>query len=159
MKNQLRFERKLSWVNNTEYDRLVKAKSPGSPLGKDMLCAFLIGGAICAVGQALNLLYTDLSGDEKTAATLTSVSLVFLSALFTALGLYDKLAKFGGAGTLVPITGFANAVVSPAIEFKPEGWIMGIGASIFKIAGPVIVYGEIACVLYGVIYWILSLVR
>ncbi len=144
-------------MNNSEYDRLMKAKSPGSPLAKDMFFAFLVGGAICALGQGLSLLYTYLGSDEQTAGTLVSVSLVFLSALLTGFGLYDNIARFAGAGTLVPITGFANAVVSPAIEFKPEGWVMGVGASMFKIAGPVIVFGEIACVIYGMVYWLFTM--
>ena len=144
-------------MNTAEYSRLMKNKSPSSPLFKDMLLAFLIGGAICALGEVLHILYVSLGAEEKTAGSLVSVSLVFLSAVLTALGLYDKIAKFGGAGTLVPITGFANAVVSPAIEFKPEGFVLGVGAKMFTIAGPVIVYGTVASVIYGVIYWITTL--
>lgn len=135
----------------------MKDKSPSSPLCKDMFLAFLIGGTICAFGEILHILYVYLGAEDKTAGTLVSVSLIFLSAVLTALGLYDKLAKFGGAGTLVPITGFANAVVSPAIEFKPEGFVLGVGAKMFAIAGPVIVYGVSASVLYGLIYWITTL--
>lgn len=144
-------------MTNKEYDALLKAKSPNSPLLKDMLCAFLIGGAICTVGEALRLIYMNMGADTKIASTLVSVSLIFLSAVLTGLGLYDKIAKFGGAGTLVPITGFANAVVSPAIEFKPEGFILGVGAKMFTIAGPVIVYGTVTSVVYGLIYWITTL--
>ncbi len=144
-------------MTNKEYDALLKAKSPNSPLLKDMLCAFLIGGAICTVGEALRLIYMNMGADTKIASTLVSVSLIFLSAVLTGLGLYDKIAKFGGAGTLVPITGFANAVVSPAIEFKPEGFILGVGAKMFTIAGPVIVYGTVTSVVYGFIYWITTL--
>ena len=140
-------------MNNAEYDKLLKTKSPASPLARDMLFAFLIGGAICAFGEGLRLLYAYFGATQKTAPILVAVSLVFLSCLLTGLGLYDKLAKFGGAGTLVPITGFANAVVSPAIEFKPEGQILGVGAKMFVIAGPVIVFGELACVVYGLIYY------
>lgn len=144
-------------MTNKEYDTLLKAKSPNSPLFKNMLCAFLIGGAICTLGEALRLLYMHIGADEKIASTLVSVSLVFISAVLTSLGLYDKIAKFGGAGTLVPITGFANAVVSPAIEFKPEGFVLGVGAKMFTIAGPVIVYGTVASVIYGIIYWIIGM--
>ena len=144
-------------MNTTEYSRLMKDKSPSSPLCKDMLLAFLIGGTICAFGEILHILYVSLGAEDKTAGTLVSVSLIFLSAVLTALGLYDKLAKFGGAGTLVPITGFANAVVSPAIEFKPEGFVLGVGAKMFAIAGPVIVYGVVASVVYGVVYWVTTL--
>ena len=141
-------------MTNKEYDTLLKAKSPNSPLGKNMLFAFLIGGGICALGEGLRQFYLFLGADQKNASTIVSITLVFLSAVFTGLGLYGKLAKIGGAGTLVPITGFANAVVSPAIEFKPEGLILGVGAKMFVIAGPVIVYGTVASVVYGVIYWI-----
>ena len=144
-------------MTNKEYDTLLKAKSPNSPLGKNMLFAFLIGGGICAFGEGLRQMYLFFGADQKNASTIVSITLVFLSAVFTGLGLYGKLAKIGGAGTLVPITGFANAVVSPAIEFKPEGLILGVGAKMFVIAGPVIVYGTVASVVYGVIYWITTL--
>ena len=122
-----------------------------SPLGKDLLNSFLIGGLICVVGQLILNGYTALGLSEQDAAAATSVSLVFLSAVLTALSVYDDLAKIAGAGTLVPITGFANAVVSPAIEFKAEGFVTGMAAKMFIIAGPVIVYGTVASVLYGVI--------
>lgn len=144
-------------MNNAEYDRLSKEKSPRSPLLKDTVCAFLVGGGFCLLGQALKLLYQSWGSEEQTAGTLVSVSLVLLSAVLTGLGLYDKLAKHAGAGTLVPITGFANAVVSPAVEFKPEGQVLGVAAKMFTIAGPVIVYGTVASVVYGVIYWITTL--
>ena len=142
-------------MDNKEYDRLVKQKSPPSPLAKDMVCAFLIGGLICAVGEALSLGYGTFLADEKSRGTLVSVTLVFLSAVLTGLGLYDKIAKHAGAGTLVPITGFANAVVSPAIEYKPEGQILGVAAKMFTIAGPVIVFGTLASAVYGVVYWLI----
>ena len=122
-----------------------------SPLGKDLLNSFLIGGLICVIGQLILNGYTALDLSEQDAAAATSVSLVFLSAVLTGLSVYDDLAKIAGAGTLVPITGFANAVVSPAIEFKAEGFITGMAAKMFIIAGPVIVYGTVASVLYGVI--------
>ena len=117
-----------------------------------MINAFWIGGLICVVGQFFTNLFINLGIDKETAGTLTSISLVFISASLTALNVYDKIAKLAGAGTLVPITGFANAVVSPSMEFKNEGYIMGVGANMFKIAGPVIAYGVIASVLVGVIY-------
>ena len=119
----------------------------------DIPKAFVIGGIICCIGQGLTDLYGNAGFDDKTAAAWTSVTLVFLSALLTGLGLYEKIAKHGGAGTLVPITGFANAVVSPALEFKAEGFVLGVGAKIFAIAGPVILYGTAASVLYGLIYY------
>ena len=134
-----------------EYNRYVARLAKKSPLGKDLLNSFLIGGFICVVGQLILNGYTALELSEQDAAAATSVSLVFLSAVLTGLSLYDDLAKIAGAGTLVPITGFANTVVSPAIEFKAEGFITGMAAKMFIIAGPVIVYGTVASVLYGVI--------
>ena len=141
--------------NNKQYSQMVKKQSPPSPKLKDCALAFLVGGTICVLGQLLLELYsTTLALDEERAKIAVTVSLIFLAALLTALKLFSKIAKFAGAGTLVPITGFANAVVSPAIEFKAEGFILGVGANMFKIAGPVIVYGTVASVVYGVIYWI-----
>ena len=134
-----------------EYNRYVARLAKKSPLGKDLLNSFLIGGLICVVGQLILNGYTALELSEQDAAAATSVSLVFLSAVLTALSVYDDLAKIAGAGTLVPITGFSNAVVSPAIEFKAEGFVTGMAAKMFIIAGPVIVYGTVASVLYGVI--------
>ena len=134
-----------------EYNRYVARLAKKSPLGKDLLNSFLIGGLICVVGQLILNGYTALELSEQDAAAATSVSLVFLSAVLTALSVYDDLAKIAGAGTLVPITGFANAVVSPAIEFKAEGFVTGMAAKMFIIAGPVIVYGTVASVLYGLI--------
>ena len=137
-----------------QYQEYLKSINPKSPLWKNVALAFLVGGAICCLGQALSDWYRFLGLKLEDAATATSVSLVFLSALFTGLGLYHKLARHAGAGTLVPITGFANAVVSSAIESKSEGFILGVGAKIFTIAGPVILYGTAASWLYGIFYWI-----
>ena len=134
-----------------EYNRYVARLAKKSPLGKDLLNSFLIGGLICVVGQLILNGYNALELSEQDAAAATSVSLVFLSAVLTALSVYDDLAKIAGAGTLVPITGFANAVVPPAIEFKAEGFVTGMAAKMFIIAGPVIVYGTVASVLYGII--------
>ena len=134
-----------------EYNRYVARLAKKSPLGKDLLNSFLIGGIICVIGQLILNGYTALELSEQDAAAATSVSLVFLSAVLTGLSVYDDLAKIAGAGTLVPITGFANAVVSPAIEFKAEGFVTGMAAKMFIIAGPVIVYGTVASVLYGII--------
>ena len=139
-----------------EYQALVKRMAPRSPILRDTALAFLVGGAICVVGQLLSHWYGTLGLDDSDAGTATSVTLVFLSALATGLGLYHKLARWAGAGTLVPITGFANAVVSAAIEFKTEGRVLGTGAKMFIIAGPVIVYGTLAAVLYGSVYWLLQ---
>ena len=119
----------------------------------DISKAFVIGGIICCVGQGFLNLFASMNMDQKTAGSFTSVCLVMLSALLTGLGWYGKIAKHGGAGTLVPITGFANAVVSPALEFKSEGYVLGVGAKIFIIAGPVILYGAAASFIYGLIYY------
>ena len=134
-----------------EYNRYVARLAKKSPLGKDLLRSFLVGGLICVIGQLILNGFTALDLSEQDAAAATSVSLVFLSAVLTGLSVYDDIAKFAGAGTLVPITGFANAVVSPAIEFKAEGFVTGMAAKMFIIAGPVIVYGTVASVLYGLI--------
>ena len=139
-----------------KYDEMRKAASPPSPLLKDCLWAFFVGGAICCLGQAFSTLYGTLGFAKEDAGTLTSATLVLLSGIFTALGWYQKLAAKAGAGTLVPITGFANAVVSPAIEFKCEGFVTGVGAKMFIIAGPVIVYGVMSSAIYGVIYYFLG---
>ena len=140
-----------------QYARLVKEISPKSPIGKDCLNAFWIGGLICCLGQLIKNGYLALELSEKAASTAMSMTLVALSALLTGLSLYDNIAKHAGAGTLVPITGFANAVSSAALEFKTEGFILGVGAKMFTIAGPVIVYGVSASVVYGLIYWITTL--
>ena len=145
-------------MNKKEYSRLVKERSSGSRFITNSLKAFLIGGAICAAGQGLTNLYVYLGTAEKDAKTLTSVSLIFFGILLTTLGVYDKIAKHAGAGTLVPITGFANSIAAPAIEFKSEGFILGVGAKLFTIAGPVIVYGTTASVVYGLVYWICKIV-
>lgn len=140
-----------------DYQSLSSKTAKKSPMGKDMLFAFLIGGAICALGQILYSLYYDIIKlSVQDSKTWVSITLIFLSALLTGLGVYDKIAKFGGAGTLVPITGFANAMVSPAIEFKTEGLVLGLGTKIFAIAGPVIVYGTISSVIYGIIYYVIT---
>ena len=139
-----------------QYQDYVKQHAPKSPLLKNLLIAFLVGGSICCIGQALHDLYASLGLNLEDAGTAASVSLVFLSAVFTALGLYHKLARFAGAGTLVPITGFANAVVSPAIDFHAEGIITGTAVKMFTVAGPVIVFGTAACALYGILLWALT---
>ena len=144
-------------MTQREYGKLVKELSPKSPIIKDCIWAFVIGGLICTVGQLFMDLYTYLGLEKTDAGTATSMSLIVISALLTGLSVYDDIAKHAGAGTLVPITGFANAVVSPAIEFKTEGFILGVGAKMFTIAGPVIVYGTVASVIYGLIYWITTL--
>ena len=137
-------------MSNKEYQKFVQQRSPKSPIVKDTLLAFLIGGGICVVGQGVMNLASSLGAGEKDAGTITTIALIFLSALLTGLNLYNKLARYGGAGTLVPVTGFANAVVSPAVDFKSEGLVTGMAVKMFTIAGPVIVYGTLAGVLYGI---------
>lgn len=141
-------------MTEKEYGQLVSEISPKSPLGKDCLRAFLVGGLICMAGQFMINRYGDLGLDKETAGTAASMTLVVLSALLTGLSVYDDIAKYAGAGTLVPITGFANAIAAPAVEFKTEGMILGTAAKMFTIAGPVIVYGVSASVVYGLIYWL-----
>ncbi len=144
-------------MTEKEYGELVSEMMPKSPLWKDCCNAFWIGGLICVIGQFFMNRYQQFGLDEKTAGTAASMTLVALSALLTGLSLYDNIAKHAGAGTLVPITGFANSISAPAVEFKTEGFILGVGAKMFTIAGPVIVYGVSASVVYGLIYWIATL--
>lgn len=144
-------------MTNKEYQKYVDKKSPNSTLFKDIVLAFLIGGLICIVGQAITDLFKSIGLDKEGYSCCTSVAMIFLGALFTGIGWYDKLAKYAGAGTVVPITGFANAIVSPAMEFKAEGLVLGLAAKMFVIAGPVLVYGITASVAAGIVYFILSL--
>ena len=139
-----------------EYQDYVAKKAKKSPIVKDTILAFLIGGAICTLGQGITALWTAAGLDKEAAGTATSVSLVFLSVLLTGLNLYNKLGRFGGAGTLVPITGFANAVSAPAIDFRAEGIVTGMAAKMFVVAGPVIVFGTVASVVYGVVLWVMT---
>ena len=141
-------------MTKENYARLVKSRSDDSPIVKNCLKAFAIGGAICLLGQGIAELYLTLGLDEDISKTLCSVTLIAIGVLLTALHQYEKIAKHGGAGTLVPITGFANAMSSPAIEFKAEGLVTGLASKMFVIAGPVLVYGTAAAVLYGFIYWL-----
>ena len=142
-------------MDRNTYRRYADAHAPRSPIVRNCIIAFFIGGLICTLGQGLKMIYIDVCGiNPEDAATLTSVSLVFLAALLSGLGIFDKIAKFAGAGTLVPITGFANAVVSPAIDCRAEGVILGVGTKIFTVAGPVLLYGILSGSIYGVLYWI-----
>ena len=146
-------------MTNEEYGRLVARMAKPSPMGKDLLFAFLIGGGICAVGQLIQTGWQALGLDRESAGTATTMTLIFLSALFTALDCYNSLAKYAGAGTLVPVTGFANSIASPAIEFKSEGLVGpgGMASKMFTIAGPVIVFGTAASVVYGLVLWLVQL--
>ncbi len=143
-------------ISKEEYAELNKKIAPRSTVFKDCIAAFIVGGAICTLGEALHTVYVYLGFIGANSALLVSLSLIVLSAILTSLGWYQKIAAKAGAGTLVPITGFANAVVAPAIEFKCEGFITGIGAKMFIIAGPVIVYGTLSGVVYGIIYFFLT---
>ena len=143
-------------ISPQEYQRYVEEKAKKSPIVKDTALAFVIGGLICVLGQAIQNGWAAACLSQQNAGTATSCTLVFLSALLTGLNLYNKIARFGGAGTLVPITGFANAVVSPAIDFKSEGFITGMAAKMFTVAGPVIVFGTLASVIYGIVLMLLK---
>lgn len=138
-------------MTQAQYSEYIKKKSPNSKTFSDICKAFLTGGIICTIGQALSNLYIYLDLAKETSASLTSITLIFIAALLTALGVYDDLAKFGGAGTLVPITGFSNSMTSAALEFKSEGFIAGVGAKMFIIAGPVIVFGISTSIIYGLV--------
>ncbi|MBE6899596.1 MAG: stage V sporulation protein AC [Ruminococcaceae bacterium] len=143
-------------LSSDEYKKMGEKAVPKTKCLRNMSGAFLIGGAICTFGQFVLNFYLDMGLSTPSASTACSVTLIGVSAVLTGFGVYDKIAKFGGGGTLVPITGFANAVVSPAMEFKSEGFVLGLGVKIFTIAGPVIVYGVLASFVYGVIYWVLN---
>ena len=140
-------------VQKTAYLKYIEKNAKKSPIIVDSIKAFFVGGSICLIGQVLRNLYFVIGLSEDTVKALVPSSIVLITAIFTAIGVFDQLAKFGGAGTLVPISGFANAVVAPAIDNKAEGWVLGLGTKIFIIAGPVILYGTLASVIYGVVYW------
>lgn len=144
-------------MTEKQYGALVARMAPKSPMWRDCLNAFWIGGLICVVGQIFTNCYGALGLERQDAGTAASMTLVALSALLTGLSVYDDIAKHAGAGTLVPITGFANAIAAPAVEFKTEGFVLGVGAKMFTIAGPVIVYGLAASVVYGFIYWLYTI--
>ena len=143
-------------MTNEEYDKLVKDRSGPSPMWKNMIWAFLVGGSICAFGQWLSTTYQGMGLDKEQAGTATSMTLILITAVLTGLGVFDDIAKRAGAGTLVPITGFANAVVSPAVEFKTEGFVTGTATKLFQVAGPVLVFGISASVIYGLILCLLK---
>lgn len=140
-------------VKEKKYNELVNQKTPPSTLFKDICLSFLIGGIFCVVGQLISFYIQTFELSREDVGSLTSASMIFIGALLTGIGVYDNIANFGKAGTLVPITGFANSIVSPAMEYKSEGFVLGVGAKMFVIAGPVLVYGITASVIYGVIYY------
>ena len=146
-------------MDKKQYKKFAIAHAPKSPIIKNCTCAFLVGGTICALAQGLTDLYMLFPNlTEDVASTLTSITLIFIAVLLTGLGIFDKIAKFAGAGTLVPITGFANSVASPAIDSRSEGYVLGVGAKIFTVCGPVILYGTLAGIIYGVIYFLIGLI-
>jgi len=149
----------MEQMDKKDYQELVKRKSTPSPILKNTCAAFLVGGGICVFGELLGMLYGyfGVTGDLK--GTLVTVTLIFIAVLLTGLDIYDNLAKFAGAGTLVPVTGFANSVVAAAIDTKAEGWVLGVGAKIFTIAGPVILYGTLSSVIYGIIYAVIYMIK
>ena len=144
-------------ISKEEYSKMSDKAAPDSPIWKNIAMAFISGGTICAIGQAILKFYMSIGISEKDSKSLLSITLIFLGILLTVLQLYDKIAKHAGAGTLVPITGFANSIVAPAIEFKSEGQVLGLGAKMFTIAGPVLVFGITSSVVYGIIAWIFKL--
>ena len=149
---------KKLYLDQKRYQAYVKSRASRSHVVSDCFNAFLVGGSICTFGQALLGFYGEVLGmDERAASTSVSITLIFLAALLTGIGVFDRIGRVAGAGTLVPITGFSNAVTSPAIDTRSEGWVMGVGAKIFTVAGPVILYGTLSGVLYGIIYYTLSL--
>ena len=146
-------------MNSNEKKQLIKKYSPGSKILKDCTLAFLFGGLICVIGEVLSGIYGDVIKDEKIASALVTVTMIFIAALLTSLGIFDKIARYAGAGTLVPVTGFSNAVVSQAMDAKSEGYVLGVGAKIFTIAGPVILFGISSGVLYGLIYYLYTIIK
>ena len=146
-------------MDSKDKKELIKKHSPSSKLFKNSFLAFLFGGLICVVGQLFSELYSYLGCDEKTSGMLVTITLIFLAALLTGLGIFDKIARHAGAGTLVPVTGFSNAVVSEAMDSKSEGYVLGVGAKIYTVAGPVILYGLLSGVIYGLIYYLYRLVE
>ncbi len=141
-------------ITKHEYQAMVEEKAPGSHILKDLLCAFITGGVICSVGQIVMLIFEGFGADMQTRASATSIVMIFLGAFLTGINVYDDIAKFGGAGASIPITGFSNSIVSPAMEYKKEGYVMGVGAKMFLIAGPVLVYGIFSSVVAGLVYFI-----
>ncbi len=145
-------------TNKKQYDKMAKKASPPSPLLKNCLNAFWIGGVVCMIGEGFKMLYQSFKFNEDETKAAVTVTLIVITAILTGVGIFDRIAKVAGAGTIVPITGFANSVVSPAMEFKTEGSILGTAANIFKLAGPVILYSTAAAFVYGVIYWITTVI-
>lgn len=145
-------------LTKNEYDKMVKKASPNSKIVKDCIFAFLIGGAICAVGQIILDFIKSFGFSKEFSSNFTSMAMIFLGSFLTAFTVYDKIAEYGKAGTLVPITGFANSIVSAAMEFKSEGFVLGLGAKMFTVAGPVLVFGSISSVVCGILYYVCKMI-
>ena len=145
-------------ITQQQYSKLVKKNSPKSNIIKDVVAAFITGGIICTIGQLINTFYKRFNLSEEHLSTLVSATMIFIGASLTGFGIYAKIARFAGAGTLVPITGFANSIVSPSIEYRTEGYVTGVGAKMFIIAGPVLVYGISSSIIYGILYYIITLI-
>lgn len=141
-------------ITKHEYQKMVDEKAPGSHVVRNLFAAFITGGAICSIGQIVMLIFQALEADKETTSAATSIVMIFLGAFLTGINVYDSIGKFGGAGASVPITGFSNSIVSPAMEYKKEGYVMGVGAKMFLIAGPVLVYGIFASVIAGLVYFL-----
>lgn len=145
-------------ISNSEYNELISKKAKKSPILRNALAAFIVGGLICVLGQFITNKMLNLGIDKETSSTITSISLIFIAAFLTSINLFSRIGKFAGAGATVPITGFSNSIVSPAIEYKSEGYILGLGANMFKVAGPVLVYGISTSVILGFVYYLLNYV-
>ena len=145
-------------MSNEEFKEYVEAKAKKSPILKNIFLAFIVGGIICCIGQAITDLCMHNNIEEKIAKTISSISLIFIGAFLTSINLYSKLGKYAGAGSVVPITGFSNSIVAPAIEYKTEGYVLGLGANMFKVAGPVLVYGIFSSFIYGIIYYVIKMI-
>ena len=145
-------------MTNEEYSEYINSKAKKSPILKNVIWAFCVGGSICIIGQIITDICLNYGVEKKVASMITTILLIFLGALFTALKLYAKLGKHAGAGSIVPITGFSNSIVAPAIEFKLDDYILGLGANMFKVAGPVLVYGITSSAIVGFIYWIIKII-
>ncbi len=145
-------------ISNSEYDDLISKKAQKSPIVKNVIIAFIVGGLICCIGQFIFNQFLNIGIDKEKASTLTSISLIFIGAFLTAVNLYSRIGRVAGAGSTIPITGFSNSVVAPAIEFKSEGFVLGLGANLFKVAGPVLVYGITTSVILGFIYYIFNII-
>ncbi len=147
----------MNKISKSQYSELVKKKSPNSKLAKDLIAAFAVGGIICVIGELISMFIGNFNLSKEDTSSIVSSAMIFLGASLTGFGIYARIARFAGAGTLVPITGFSNSIVSPAIEYRTEGYVTGVGAKMFVIAGPVLVYGISASVIYGIIYYITTL--